>query len=249
MLIDRAGCPYAALGAEAREADCGPLYDDLEINRGWTRDPRDNDTASSGLWAITNPAATKAHGRKQLGDAVSGSGALVTGAAAGKRAGANDVDGGVTSIRSRQIRLPDDPANFGRLTFWYVFAHSADLDRRRLLPGPRPGRGRHADGRVRAARGTGQPQRLVAVGVGVARRTGRARRSASWSRRGTAATATSSRRRWTTSGSATSGPSGGPPAGESKSRPDRSAGTARAWRGWTYDAGSIAVNVENMPFE
>ena len=60
MLIDRAGCPYAVLGAEARQADCGPVYDDLEINRGWTRDPRDNDTASSGLWAVTNPEGTKA---------------------------------------------------------------------------------------------------------------------------------------------------------------------------------------------
>jgi murein tripeptide amidase MpaA len=136
MLIDRAGCPYGVLGAEARQADCGPAYDDLEINRGWTRDPRDSDTASSGLWAITNPEPTSAHGRKQLGKAVSGSGALVTGARAGKRAGTNDVDGGVTSIRSRQIRLPDDPANFGKLTFWYVFAHSSsstDADFFRVL--------------------------------------------------------------------------------------------------------------------
>ena len=125
MLINRAGCPYAALGAEARKADCGPVYDDLEINRGWVRDPRDNDTATAGLWAVANPAATRAHGPKQLGQAASGSGTLVTGAAAGKSAGSNDVDGGVTSIRSRQIRLPDDPANFGRLTFSYSFAHSA----------------------------------------------------------------------------------------------------------------------------
>ena len=109
MLIDRAACPYAALGAEARQADCGPVYDDLEINRGWARDPRDNDTATAGLWAVANPAATRAHGRSSWATAVSGSGALVTGARPGKRA-ANDVDGGVTSIRSRQIRLPDDPA-------------------------------------------------------------------------------------------------------------------------------------------
>ena len=56
---------------------------------------------------------------------MSGSGALVTGAAAGRKAGSNDVDGGVTSIRSRPITLPADPADFGRLTFSYVFAHSA----------------------------------------------------------------------------------------------------------------------------
>ena len=125
LLIDRAACPYATLGSSARQQDCGPLYDDLEINRGWSRDPKDKDTASSGLWAVTNPAATTSHGPKQLGDAVSGSGALVTGAAAGRKAGSNDVDGGVTSIRSRPITLPADPASFGRLTFSYVFAHSA----------------------------------------------------------------------------------------------------------------------------
>ena len=83
LLIDRAACPYATLGAGARQQDCGPLYDDLEINRGWSRDPKDTDTASSGLWAVTNPAATTSHGPKQLGDAVSGSGALVTGARGG----------------------------------------------------------------------------------------------------------------------------------------------------------------------
>ena len=125
LLIDRAACPYATLGATARLADCGPLYDDLEINRGWSRDPKDQDTASSGLWAVANPASTTSHGPKQLGGVVSGSGALVTGAAAGRNAGSNDVDGGVTSIRSRQITLPADPADFGRLTFSYVFAHSA----------------------------------------------------------------------------------------------------------------------------
>ena len=231
MLIDRAGCPYAALGAEAREADCGPLYDDLEINRGWTRDPRDNDTATSGLWAIANPRGTKAHGPKQLGDAVSGSGALVTGAAAGERASANDVDGGVTSIRSRQIRLPDDPANFGRLTFWYVFAHSAastDADFFRVLVQAEDGtrtvvfERRGAPGnlnaswrsRVGVADGLGGPDDPPRV-LGAGRRQ---RQHAS-------------RRRWTTSGSATSGAPEASPAGESKSRPDRWAGTARAWRG------------------
>jgi len=125
LLIDRAACPYATLGATARRQDCGPLFDDLEINRGWRRDPKDTDTASSGLWVVHNPASTRSHGPKQLGDAASGSGVLVTGAAAGKKASSNDVDAGVTSIRSRPITLPADPADFGRLTFSYVFAHSA----------------------------------------------------------------------------------------------------------------------------
>src|SRR3990172_4826400 len=33
LLIDRAACPYATLGDAYARADCGPLYDDLEINR------------------------------------------------------------------------------------------------------------------------------------------------------------------------------------------------------------------------
>ena len=37
----------------------------------------------------------------------------MTGAAAGSSAGANDVDGGTTTIRSRAIRLPADPAASG----------------------------------------------------------------------------------------------------------------------------------------
>jgi aminopeptidase S len=49
----------------------------------------------------------------------------VTGAAAGSSAGANDVDGGTTTIRSTAIRLPEDPAAYGNLTFSWVFAHSA----------------------------------------------------------------------------------------------------------------------------
>ena len=49
----------------------------------------------------------------------------MTGAAAGSSAGANDVDGGTTTIRSRVIRLPADPAAYGNLTFSWVFAHSA----------------------------------------------------------------------------------------------------------------------------
>ncbi len=125
LLIDRAGCPYATLGATSARLNCGPLYDDLEINRGWQRNPDGTDTARSGLWQVANPQPTSLHGAKQLGTTVSGRRDLVTGAAAGRRASANDVDGGVTTIRSRAITLPDDPAGYGRLTFRYTFAHNA----------------------------------------------------------------------------------------------------------------------------
>jgi carboxypeptidase T len=124
-LIDRAACPYATLGSSYAAADCGPLYDDLEINRGWRRNAAGTDTATSGLWAVANPAPTSSSGRKQLGTTVSGSRALVTGASAGASASSNDVDGGRTTIRSRAIGLPADAAEFGPLTFRYAFAHNA----------------------------------------------------------------------------------------------------------------------------
>lgn len=125
LLIDRAACPYATLGSSSAAANCGPLFDDLEINRGWTRNPDGTDTATSGLWAVGNPQPTTSHGPKQLGVTASGSRALVTGPQAGTRASANDVDGGVTTIRSRAIQLPTDPAEIGNLTFRYTFAHSS----------------------------------------------------------------------------------------------------------------------------
>ena len=69
-LIDLAGCPYRASGTQV--ANCGPLYDDLELSRGWTRDPFGEDTAStsaSGALARGDPSPTTAHGPKQLGTA------------------------------------------------------------------------------------------------------------------------------------------------------------------------------------
>ncbi|HEY3333881.1 MAG TPA: M14 family metallopeptidase [Candidatus Limnocylindrales bacterium] len=124
-LINRAGCPYAALGADAQRADCGPLFDDLEINRGWVRNAAGTDTATGGLWAVGNPEATSSNGPKQLGTAASGARELVTGARAGSSAGANDVDGGTTTIRSRPITLPSSAAAYGPLTFRYYLAHGA----------------------------------------------------------------------------------------------------------------------------
>ena len=56
---------------------------------------------------------------------VSGVRGLVTDGAAGADATARDVDGGTTSIRSRPVALPADPAAFGSLTFRYYLAHDA----------------------------------------------------------------------------------------------------------------------------
>ncbi|MEV4350545.1 M28 family peptidase [Actinoplanes sp. NPDC049596] len=105
--------------------------DDFETASTWTRGTAD--TATSGLFERGDPAATTS----QLGTAASGTYDLVTGATAGSSAGANDVDGGVTSLRSPAITLPS-----GTLTLnfsWYLShltnSSSADYFRVRLVAG------------------------------------------------------------------------------------------------------------------
>jgi hypothetical protein len=122
-LMERAWCPLSVLGATVRTVRCGAFDDDLEVNRGWTVNPDGTDTApANARFARANPASTTSAGAKQLGTVRSGAKAFVTGAAAGARASSNDLDGR-TTIRSQPIDLP---ASLGqRLTFAYVFAHSA----------------------------------------------------------------------------------------------------------------------------
>ena len=122
-LMERAWCPLSVLGTAVRIARCGAFDDDLEIDRGWKVNPDGTDTApANARFARANPASTYSSGAKQLGTVRSGAKAFVTGAAAGARASSNDLDGR-TTIRSQPIDLWASPGQ--RLTFAYVFAHSA----------------------------------------------------------------------------------------------------------------------------
>jgi hypothetical protein len=122
-LTERAWCPLSVLGVAVTKARCGAFDDDLEAARGWTVNPDGTDTApANARFVRSHPAATTSLGPKQLGSVPSGARAFVTGALAGSSAGANDLDGR-TSIRSAAIDLP--AASGQRLTFAYVFAHSA----------------------------------------------------------------------------------------------------------------------------
>ena len=94
--------------------------DNFETNLGWTINPSQNDTATSGNWERDIAQATTYNGAKQL-TAASGSNNLVTGRLAGTSAGSYDIDGGVTSIRSPNITLPQ--SNNIALSFAYYFAH------------------------------------------------------------------------------------------------------------------------------
>ncbi len=106
-LMEQASCPYRAIGKAA--SYCGPLYDDMEVARGWVTDPNGTDTATSGTWQRGDPVG----GGRQLGSAISGRSILVT----GRHTGA-DVDGGRTTIRSRSIHLPSSKAATLRLRYW-----------------------------------------------------------------------------------------------------------------------------------
>ncbi|OPC77094.1 hypothetical protein B4N89_41745 [Embleya scabrispora] len=84
--------------------------DDFEADRGWTVNASGTDTATSGAWERGDPDETRStYGPKQvkqLGTTVSGTNALSTGARAGAEYGANDLDGGASSVRSPAITLP-----------------------------------------------------------------------------------------------------------------------------------------------
>ena len=117
MLIEAAGCPYNLTGKATQ--NCGALYDTFETYGGWIRNQLGTDTATGGVWQRGDPAATP----RQFSSVTSGSRALVTGLSAGRNADANDVDGGVTTIRSSPVDLP---AQVGSLTFRYYLAHSSN---------------------------------------------------------------------------------------------------------------------------
>ena len=130
MLSEIADCPYRAIGKEAQYCGAAPppgttVYSDtFETATGWTTNPGGTDTATTGAWERGDPEATDSAGPKQLGTTVSGVNDLVTARLAGASAGANDIDGGTTSIRSPAITLPST----GTLTLslsWYL-AHGSN---------------------------------------------------------------------------------------------------------------------------
>jgi hypothetical protein len=98
--------------------------DTFETNLGWQTNPGGTDTATTGAWERGDPEATDSSGPKQLGTTVSGVNDLVTARLAGASAGVNDIDGGVTSIRSPAITLP--ATGTLTLSFSYYLAHGSN---------------------------------------------------------------------------------------------------------------------------
>jgi len=127
-LIEKADCPWAVIGKQAQYcgANAGALFaDDFDgAGTGWSVNPAGTDTATRGRWALADPKPTTSSGPKQLGNTQSGKRALVTGPLAGG-AGAHDVDGGVTTIRSAPIALPAGAASI-TLSFHGYLAHGSN---------------------------------------------------------------------------------------------------------------------------
>ena len=104
--------------------------DDFETDQGWVVNPNTTDTATMGLWERAIPQATSDSGPKQLSTTVSGTHDLSTGpvnppGTAG--AGANDIDGGVTSIQSPSITLPTLASDEAlELSFSYYLSHGSN---------------------------------------------------------------------------------------------------------------------------
>lgn len=139
-LLDYADCPFRIIGGTCGTTPPGTtVYQDtFETATGWTANPFGTDTATSGAWQRGDPAATSSGVALQLGTTTSGTNDLVTGATAGSSAGANDVDNGVTTMRSPAITLPAT----GTLTLsarWYLAhlnnATNADAFRLRVEAG------------------------------------------------------------------------------------------------------------------
>jgi hypothetical protein len=97
--------------------------DNFTSDLGWTRNPSGTDTATSGVWERGVPGTTNSGGAKQIA-ASSASYDLVTGAAAGSSANSNDIDGGLTSMRSPGIALPAGKTI--TLTLKYYLAHTSN---------------------------------------------------------------------------------------------------------------------------
>jgi hypothetical protein len=129
MFSEYADCVYRIVGLQAQYCGQGgggtTVYSDtFETATGWTTNPSGTDTATLGQWERGVPQQTSSSGVKQLATTVSGTNDLVTGRLAGSSAGANDIDGGVTSIRSAAITLPST----GTLTLSlsYYLAHGTN---------------------------------------------------------------------------------------------------------------------------
>ena len=92
--------------------------DQFETDTGWVVGAP-GDTATSGIWERVNPVGTSAQPSQDV--SANGEFCFVTGQHPGGGAGANDVDGGATTLRSPVLDLAGKDA---RISYWRWFHNS-----------------------------------------------------------------------------------------------------------------------------
>lgn len=102
----------------------GSFTFDFEDGSNWAA--ASPNSASSGRFEVGTPQRTALDNLQlQPGRASGGTRALVTGPAAGSSAGANDVDGGVTSVRSPSFRISPSAGDRVEVTGRFFFGHTS----------------------------------------------------------------------------------------------------------------------------
>jgi hypothetical protein len=113
---DPANAPTARYSATVYTGTNNIVTDGFETNTGWTVGPN---TATTGLWERATPQATAA----QPGAAHAGTFCWVTAAAAGASIGANDVDGGYTTLTSPNYDL--SAYSNATVSYWRWYSNAA----------------------------------------------------------------------------------------------------------------------------
>jgi len=116
--------PRATPTPTPRPGVAGSRTFDFENGVNWT--PASPNSATSGRWEVGTPQRTNLDSLQlQPGRAAGGSFSLVTAPEAGSSAGANDVDGGVASVRSPTFRISPTSGDDVEVTGRFFFGHTA----------------------------------------------------------------------------------------------------------------------------
>ena len=129
-LMERAACPLGVLGAAVRTARCGAFDDDLEVFRGWTRNPDGTDTApANARFTRRNPSSTSSSGPEAARDDAVGRQGVRH-----RRARPAHVRAPTTWTGGPRIRSPRDRPSGGRRPAADVRATSSPTARARPRP-------------------------------------------------------------------------------------------------------------------
>ncbi|MEE9491835.1 MAG: Calx-beta domain-containing protein [Gammaproteobacteria bacterium] len=131
LSLDRASDNSVTVGYRTSSNPSSSIIfeDNFETSNGWNRNPFGSDTASTGRWERGTPEGTDYNGtRQQLGQTVSGNSDLVTGKTAGSSVGYDDIDNGVTSMRSPAITLPAGQQIMMDFSYYFAYLFNSNTD-------------------------------------------------------------------------------------------------------------------------